>query len=119
MLEIAYPFELDGRGRVAQTAYEAHICQMIEQVLFTNPGERVNRPDFGCGILQLVFAPNSDELTTATQFLIEGALNTWLNDVILLEGVQVEHDDSRLIITIQYVVRLTQQRQVSRFAREV
>ncbi len=119
MVEIAYPFELDGRGRVAQTPYEAHVRQMIEQVLFTNPGERVNRPDFGCGILQLVFAPNSDELATATQFLIEGALNTWLNDVILLEGVLVENDDSRLVITIQYIVRLTQQRQVSRFSRTV
>ncbi|MBW4528030.1 MAG: GPW/gp25 family protein [Phormidium tanganyikae FI6-MK23] len=119
MLEIAYPFELDGRGRVAQSPYETHVRQMIEQVLFTNPGERVNRPDFGCGIMQLVFAPNSDELVTATQFLIEGALNTWLNDVISLEGVQIENDDSRLVVTIQYIVRLTQQRQVSRFSREV
>lgn len=118
-MDIAYPFEIDGRGRVAQTPYEAHVRQMIEQVLFTNPGERVNRPDFGCGLLQLVFAPNNQELATATQFLIEGALNTWLNDVILLEAVQVEADESRLVVLIQYIVRLTQQRQVSQFVREV
>lgn len=118
-MDIAYPFEIDRRGRVAETPYEAHVRQMIEQVLFTNPGERVNRPDFGCGLLQLVFAPNSDELATATQFLIQGALTTWLEDVIVVEGVQVDNDDSRLVITIQYIVRQTQQRQVSRFVREV
>jgi len=95
------------------------VRQMIEQVLFTNPGERVNRPDFGCGILQLVFAPNSEELASATQFLIQGALEQWLGDVITLEAVQVENDESRLVITIQYVIRATQQRQVSRFSREI
>lgn len=118
-MQIAYPFQIDGRGRVADTPYEAHIRQMIEQVLFTNPGERVNRPDFGCGILQLVFAPNSDELASATQFLIQGALETWLGDVITLEAVQVANDDARLIITIQYIIQQTQQRQVSRFSREI
>ena len=118
-MQIAYPFQIDGNGRVADASYEDHVRHMIEQVLFTNPGERVNRPEFGCGLLQLVFAPNSDELAAATQFLIQGALETWLGDVIQLEAVQVENDDSRLIITIQYVIRQTQQRQVSRFSREV
>jgi hypothetical protein len=117
-MEIAYPFRIDGRGRVAETSYEAHVRQMIEQVLFTNPGERVNRPDFGCGLLQLVFAPNSEELASATQFLIQGALETWLGDVITLEAVQVVADEARLVITIQYLIRETQQRQVSRFSRE-
>jgi phage baseplate assembly protein W len=116
-MDIAYPFAIDNRGRVADTNYEAHVRQMIEQILFTNPGERVNRPDFGCGILQLIFAPNSDELATATQFLIQGALKTWLDEVIVLEAVEVNNEDSRLIITIQYVIRQTQQRQVSRFVR--
>lgn len=118
-MQIAYPFQIDGNGRVADAPYEDHIRHMIEQVLFTNPGERVNRPDFGCGLMQLIFAPNNDELATATQFLIQGALETWLGDVIQLEAVQVENDDGHLIITIQYVIRQTQQRQVSRFSREV
>lgn len=118
-MQTAFPFQINGRGRVADTSNEAHIRQMIEQVLFTNPGERVNRPDFGCGILQLVYAPNSDELASATQFLIQGALETWLGDVITLEGVQVDNEDARLLITIQYVIRQTQQPQVSRFVREV
>jgi hypothetical protein len=118
-MEIAYPFQIDNRGRTADTSYASHVRQMIEQVLFTNPGERVNRPDFGCGILQLVFAPNSEELASATQFLIQGALEQWLGDVITLESVQVENDESRLVITIQYVIRATQQRQVSRFSQEI
>ena len=118
-MDIAYPFRIDSRGRVANAPYEAHVRQMIEQVLLTNPGERVNRPDFGCGLLQLVFAPNSDDLASATQFLIQGSLETWLGDVITLEAVQVENDESRLNITIQYLIRETQERQVSRFSREI
>jgi phage baseplate assembly protein W len=118
-MQIAYSFQVDGRGRVADALYEAHIRQMIEEVLFTNPGERVNRPDFGCGLQQLIFAPNSEQLVSATQFLIQGALETWLAEAIQVEAVQVEADQSRLVITIQYVIRQTQQRQVSQFEREV
>ena len=65
-----------------------HIRDLIEQVLFTAPGERVNRPNFGSGLLQLVFAPNSDELAAATQFLVQGALQQWLGDLIQVEGVE-------------------------------
>jgi phage baseplate assembly protein W len=88
-------------------------------VLFTSPGERVNRPTFGCGLLQLVFAPNSDELATATQFLAQGALQTWLGELIQVEAVQVRSDDSTLEVTVQYVVRRDQQRQVAEFSRSV
>ena len=118
MQQIAYPFQIDQRGRVADTPYEDHVEQMIKQVLFTNPGERVNRPDFGCGVLQLIFDPNSDELATTSQFLIQGALKTWLDDIIVLEAVDVNNNDSRLTITIQYVISQTQQRKVSQFSRE-
>ena len=52
-MEIAYPFHVDGRGRSAPADANEHIRQMIEQVLFTAPGERVNRPEFGTGLLQL------------------------------------------------------------------
>lgn len=66
-MDIAYPLDIDGRGRLADTDYEAHIREMIAQILFTRPGERVNRPDFGCGLQQYIFDPNSDELAAATQ----------------------------------------------------
>jgi phage baseplate assembly protein W len=87
---------------------------MIEQVLFTSPGERVNRPDFGSGLMQLIFAPNSDELATATQFLVQGALQQWLGDLIQVDDLQVESEDASL----QYTIRRTQQRREASFSRE-
>lgn len=116
-MEINYPFRIDGRGRVADAAEDQHIRQMIEQVLFTLPGERVNRPDFGSGVQQLIFAPNSEELAAATQFLIKGSLEQWLGDVIEVEDVDVDSEDATLQITIQYLIRRTQQRQLAEFSR--
>lgn len=118
-MQIAYPFSINGRGRVADTTDDQHIRQMMEQVLFTIPGERVNRPDFGCGIQQLIFAPNSEELATATQFLIQGALEEWLGDLIELQAVAVENDNSQLQITIAYLIRRNQEQQIATFSREV
>ena len=80
-MNIAYPFHIDGRGRTADADNEEHIRQMIEQLLFTSPGERVNRPDFGTGLMQLIFAPNSPELAAATEFTVQGALRQWLGEV--------------------------------------
>lgn len=118
-MQIDYPFHFDGRGRTAQTTQDNHIRDLIEQLLFTSPGERVNRPDFGSGLMQLVFAPNSDELATATQFLVQGALQQWLGDLIQVEAVQVESEESTLQVTVQYIIRRNQQRQVAEFSREV
>jgi uncharacterized protein len=119
-MDIAFPYHIDGRGRTAAAADDdAHIRDMIEQLLFTNAGERVNRPDFGSGLLQLVFAPNSDALAAATQFLVQGGLQQWLGDRILIESVQVESQDSTLRITVQYVARRTQARQVAEFTRGI
>jgi uncharacterized protein len=115
--QIGYPFQIDGRGRVADATEEQHIRQMIEQVLFTLPGERVNRPDFGSGVQQLIFAPNSDELAAASEFLIKGSLEQWLGDVIEVEAVVVDSEDASLQITIQYVIRRTQERQIVEFSR--
>src|SRR5215468_6419682 len=116
-MNIEFPFHFNGRGRTADADADAHIRDLIEQVLFTAPGERVNRPTFGSGLLQLVFAPNSDELAAATQFLVQGALQQWLGDLIQVDQVQVESEDSTLRVAIQYTVRRTQQRQVAQFAR--
>ena len=118
-MQIDYPYHFDSRGRTATTDPDDHIRDLIEQVLFTLPGERVNRPTFGTGLLQLGFAPNSDELATATQFLVQSALQQWLGDLIQVEAVAVENVDSTLRLTVQYTVRRTQQRQVAQFSREV
>ena len=118
-MEIAYPFEIDGRGRTADASQDEHIRQLIEQVLFTSPGERVNRPTFGSGVKQLVFAPNSDELASATEFTVQGALQQWLGHLIKVEGVNVESEDATLTITVTYVVQRTQKREVAQFSREV
>jgi len=112
-----YPFRFDGRGRTAETTADEHIRDLIEQVLFTSPGERVNRPSFGSGILQLVFAPNSDALSTAAQLTVQGALQQWLGELILVETVNVEHEDATLLVEVRYVVRRTQQRQQAQFKR--
>jgi phage baseplate assembly protein W len=118
-MEIAYPFRIDGRGRTADAGRDEHIRQMIEQVLFTSPGERVNRPTFGTGLQQLVFAPNSAEIATATEFVVQAALQEWLGAVIQVEAVKVESREATLEITVQYLVRRTQQRQVAQFSREI
>lgn len=118
-MQIDYPFHLDGRGRSATTGEDEHIRDMIEQVLFTNPGERVNRPTFGCGLGRLVFAGNSDDLAAATQFLVQGALQQWLGTLIQVEAVQVDSFDSTLRVSVQYLVRRSQQRRVEQFTREV
>jgi len=115
-MDVDFPFNFDGRGRTAETSGDAHIRDLIEQVLFTAPGERVNRPTFGCGLAQLVFTPNSDELAAATQYLVHGALQQWLGDLIQVEDVLVENNESRLSVAVQYVVRRTQQREIARFA---
>lgn len=118
-MQIDFPFAFDSRGRTAQTTEDDHIRDLIEQVLFTAPGERVNRPTFGSGLLQMVFTPNSDELATATQFLVQGALQQWLGDLIQVEAVAVNSEDSTLRVVVQYLVRRSQQRQTASFSREV
>jgi phage baseplate assembly protein W len=104
-LFLDFPFHIDGRGRTAETAEDDHVRDMIFQVLFTDPGERVNRPDFGCGLKQFVFAPNSDALAAATQFLVQGTLQRWLDSVISVESVNVEAVESELRVTIVYSKR--------------
>jgi uncharacterized protein len=119
MMQVDYPYQFDGRGRTATTTQDDHIRDLIEQVLFTSPGERVNRPTFGSGLLRLVFEPNSDILAAATQISIQGALQQWLGDLILVEAVAVENQDARLEITVQYIIRRTQERALAQFQRSI
>lgn len=117
MTEIDFPFHLDSRGQTASTTEEDHIRDLIEQVLFTNPGERVNRPEFGSGLLQLVFASNSDELATATEFMVQGALQQWLGELIQVESVEAVSEDSTLRVKVEYMVRRDQRRHAAQFER--
>src|SRR5919199_1684613 len=103
-MNIDYPFHFDGRGRTAATDDDDHIRDLIEQLLFTNPGERVNRPEFGSGLLQLVFAPNSPELAATLQFTVQAALQRWLGDVIQVQALNVTSEDSTLQVELKYVV---------------
>ena len=113
-----YPYQFDGRGRTAEASEEDFIRGLIEQLLFTSPGERVMRPDFGSGVMQLVFAPNSTELAATTQFLVQAALQQYLGNLISLEGVEVESVDATLRVTVRYALRRTGASQVAVFVRE-
>jgi uncharacterized protein len=112
---LTYPYFINGRGRTDTTSSDPHIRQMIEQVLFTNPGERVNRPDFGCGLRRLVFTPNSQPLAAATQVLVKSSLQQWLEPVIQVERVDVSSAESRLTVTVVYVNRQDGQRATDQF----
>lgn len=105
--DVAFPLSFDGRGRTQLAAPDRHVRDMIEQVLFTAPGERVMRPSFGSGLLQLPFEPNSDTLVATTEFLVRGSLQQWLGDVIDVADVVVANEDSTLTISVGYVVRRT------------
>lgn len=118
-MQIKYPFQFDNRGRTAETTDDDHIRELIEQVLLTSPGERVNRPTFGSGLLQLVFAPNSDALRAATQLSVQGSLQQYLGDLILVQSVDVQNNDATLQITVNYIIRRTQQQQVAQIQRAV
>lgn len=106
---VDFPFRIDGRGRTATTDEGDHIRDLVEQVLFTTPGERVNRPTFGCGLLQLVFEPNSEPLALAVQATVQASLQHWLGELIVVEQVKVETQDSLLRVTVGYTIRRTQQ----------
>lgn len=116
-MDIAFPFAFDSRGRTASAAYDDHVRQMIEQLVFTNPGERVNQPDLGSGLLQLVFAPNSPELAATVQFTLTAALQRWLGDVISVSDLSVTSVDATLSIEVDYVVRETGLAQTATFTR--
>ncbi|HEX4274624.1 MAG TPA: GPW/gp25 family protein [Bryobacteraceae bacterium] len=109
---IKYPFAIDaGLGRLAEeTDYAAHVDQLIRQLLFTSPGERINRPDFGCGLKRMVFAPNSDVAASLVQVSVYEALTKWLSTVIDVSAVQATADNEKLLVGIAYVLKARQER---------
>jgi phage baseplate assembly protein W len=118
-MNVDFPYHFDARGRTAEIDYDPHIRDLIEQVLFTSPGERVNRPDFGSGLLRLVFAPNSSELAATTQYLVQGSLQQYLGDLIQVDAVDVTSEDSTLRVSVRYLVRRTQTLQTAEFTKGV
>jgi phage baseplate assembly protein W len=118
-IQFGFPFSIGADGRTASVALEDHVRDLIEQVLFTQPGERVNRPTFGSGLLQAVFAPNSDELAATLQFLAQTSLQQWLGDIIDLKQIEIHTDDATLHVTVQYVLKLTAAPQQAQFKRTV
>ncbi len=119
LFNIDYPFHFDSRGRTASTTTDDHVRDMLEQLLFTNAGERVNRPDFGSGIQQLIFGPTSPELAAALQYTLKAAVQRWMSDIIELQALEVVSEDSTLTIFIQYLVRRTNEQQVAQLTRTV
>ena len=120
-MDLSFPYQIDGRGRSHEArrdeANDEYIKGLIEQVLFTAPGERVMRPDFGSGLQELLFAANSPELAATTQMLVQGALQQWLGTLIVVESVVVEAIDSALHVEVIYIVRRTQTKQQVEFRR--
>ena len=116
-MDIADPYVIDAAGRTATTDPDTHVRDMIGQVLFTGPGERVNRPSFGCGLAELVFDPIGAEMAAATGLQAHGALQLWLGDLIEVQDVAVDVGDGVLTVTVQYVLRRTQQLRVAEFRR--
>lgn len=106
-MNLDFPFHIGRTGRTALTDPDGHVRDMVEQVLFTSPGERVNRPDFGCGLLGLVFEPNSPEVAAALQVTVQGALHRWLGDVIAVRSVDVAAEEATLRFRISYSVLAT------------
>ena len=103
-IDLDFPFHIDGRGRTAVTDYADHVRDMVVQLLLTRPGERVNRPDFGCALLDLLFAPNSPELAAATTLTAQAALQRFLGDVLTVSAIDATADDGTLRIQISYVI---------------
>jgi phage baseplate assembly protein W len=118
-MHLDYPFHVGGGGRTASTDDDDHVRDLVEQVLFTAPGERVNRPSFGSGILRLVFEPAGAEVAAATQFLVQSALQQWLSDVVEVQAVQVDSQDSTLFVAVRYRPRTSAETRTAVFVRPV
>ena len=106
-------------GGIATSAGTARVRQSIMMLLSTIPGERVMRPTFGSGLAELVFAPNSPELAATTQFLVQGALQQWLADLVTVDTVAVEAVEARLTVRVIYTLRATGEVQDETFERGI
>ncbi len=116
-MNIIYPYQFNALGRTAESSEDLHIKDMIYQLLFTSPGERVNRPNFGCGLLQAVFEPNSNEMAATTQYLVQGALNQWLSHLVQVNEVSINTVDSSLEVIVNYTLLRNKENQTVVFQK--
>ncbi|GIH06859.1 hypothetical protein Rhe02_49260 [Rhizocola hellebori] len=114
-MNLEFPYRIAGTGLTSAVDDHTHLRDLIAQVLFTAPGERVMRPDFGSGLLALTFEPNSLELAATTQFLVQGSLQQWLGHLIAVESVEVTGIDGRLEVLVQFVELRSRQRRTESF----
>jgi uncharacterized protein len=117
MTYVAFPLTVDGRGRTGEAGIARHVADLVEAVLFTAPGERVNRPDFGAGLAQLLFAPVDESVVSAAELQARSGLQRWLGEAIELEDLGVELDDAAVRVTVRYRLRATGTTAVATFER--
>ncbi len=116
-MNIAFPLQIDRAGQTAAATGDDHVRQMIEQLLFTRPGERVMQPGLGCSLLQLAFEPNSPEIAAVVQMTVQASLQQWLGDVIRVDSLTVSAAEAVLTITVAYVVLATGSAQQATFVQ--
>jgi len=104
---IRFPFSVGARGKVLGSSRHDVIREQIEQVLFTRPGERVGRPEFGCGIELLVFAAADDVTAAAAQISVQKALHRAMRDLIIVDAVRTYVEDTELHIDVLFTQRET------------
>jgi hypothetical protein len=119
MLNLDVPFHVDSRGRTALTSDRDHLSDLLKLLLFTQPGERVNRPDFGGGCLGLPFSPNSVELAAALKFKLQANLQRWIGDLLAIQALNVTPDEATLYVEIQYLIRATGETRTEQFSQTV
>jgi phage baseplate assembly protein W len=117
--QFGFPYGIDATGQTATADSDAHIRQLIEQVLFTAPQERVNRPTFGSGLLNLLFAPNSNEVASATQFLVQGALQQVLADRVTVDMVTATSDEGSITVVVRYTIKPSGIKSSAEFTRSI
>lgn len=118
-MQIDWPFQIGADGRTAETTDDDHVHDLIMLMLFTNPGERVMRPEFGTGLMQHVFAPNSPELAAVIELTVRAALQRWLGDVVEVRELTVEAVEAELRANLAYVLRATGEEVARTFVRPV
>lgn len=119
MTEFGFPYRISSAGRTAGATREQHVRSLIELVLFTGQGERVNRPEFGAGLRQLVFEENAPELAISSQHLVQSALQRFLSDAIEVQAVDVQAKESKLNVTVSFRMLDESQQRVVTLEREI
>jgi phage baseplate assembly protein W len=118
-MSFSFPYRFDAHGRTSTSAGDQRLRELIEQVLFTSPGERLHRASFGSGLTRLLFAANSPESANAAQALVQGALQQWLGDLIVVDSVEVFSDGSLLSVKLSYRARPSGERRTLELERSV